>query len=104
MRLITRTLAFAIVILAALWFTTANAREVVTLDFAFLRVRASLPLVVFGCVLFGMALSLLAGWWAERRERERVVGRGPALFEERGDPDAEPRPPRSTEHESMEWR
>lgn len=104
MRLITRTLAFAIVILAAFWFTTANAREVVTLDFAFLRVRASLPLVVFGCVLFGMALSLFAGWWAERRQRERAAARGPALFEEPADPGSEPRPPRPTEREPMEWR
>ncbi len=67
MRFVTRTLAFAIVILAAFWFTAENANEIVTIDLAFLRIRASLPLVVFTSVLGGMGLSTWVGWRAERR-------------------------------------
>ncbi len=75
MRFVTRTLAFAIVILAAFWFTAENANEIVTIDLAFLRIRASLPLVVFTSVLGGMGLSTWVGWRAERRARRREASR-----------------------------
>ena len=81
MRLITRTLVFVIVILAAFWFTAENARQIVSVDLAFLRVRASLPLVVFGSVLAGMGLSFLVGWRAERRVRAGASSR-PQLLRE----------------------
>lgn len=69
MRFASRTLAFVILILLAFWFTAENASELVTIDLAFLRVRASLPLVVFGSLLAGMGLSWFVGWRAERRSR-----------------------------------
>ena len=71
MRFVTRTLAFVLVILAAFWFTAENADERVLMDFAFFRVRASLPLVIFGSILLGMGASVLTGWRASRRERLR---------------------------------
>ena len=70
-RILTRTLVFAVVILAAFWFTTANANEVVTIDLVRLRIRASLPLVVFTSLLAGMGLSTLIAWRAERKTRRR---------------------------------
>ena len=69
MRLISRVLGVGLVILTAFWFTAENAGHMVTIDLAWLRVRASLPLVVFGCVLAGMLLSFLVGWLAERKTR-----------------------------------
>lgn len=91
MRLITRTLVFVIVILAAFWFTAENASELVAIDLAFLRVRASLPLVVFGSVLTGMALSFFIGWRAERRIERRAEATRPRLMRDPDPPDAEPR-------------
>lgn len=67
MRLISRLVGFALVILAAFWFAAANADELVLIDLVFLRIRASLPLVVFGSVLAGMGLSFLVAWRANRR-------------------------------------
>jgi len=81
-RLITRTLVFVIVILSAFWFTAENAREIVSIDLAFLRVRASLPLVVFGSILAGMGLSFLIGWRAERRLEGRASHSRPRLLRE----------------------
>lgn len=72
MRFITRTLAFVILILVAFWFTAENAGQRVQMDFAFFRLRASLPLIVFGSVLFGMGASLFVGWRANRKARSRV--------------------------------
>jgi len=66
-RLISRFVSLALVILAAFWFTAANASERVTIDFVLLRVRASLPLVLFGSVLAGMGLSLFVAWRADRQ-------------------------------------
>lgn len=91
MRLITRTLVFVIVILAAFWFTAENARELVAIDLAFLRVRASLPLVVFGSVLTGMALSFFIGWRAERRIERRAAAARPRLMRDPDPIDSEPR-------------
>lgn len=91
MRLITRTLVFVIVILAAFWFTAENARELVAIDLAFLRVRASLPLVVFGSVLTGMALSFFIGWRAERRLERRAAAARPRLMRDPDPFDSEPR-------------
>ena len=71
MRFVTRTLAFVIVILAAFWFTAENAGQRVQIDFAFFRLRTSLPLVVFGSVLLGMGISVLVGWRASRKARAR---------------------------------
>lgn len=90
MRLITRTLVFVIVILCAFWFTAENARELVLIDLAFLRVRASLPLVVFGSILAGMGLSLLIGWRAERRREGGVSSPRPRLLHGPGPFDDEP--------------
>lgn len=72
MRFVTRTLAFVLVILAAFWFTAENAAELVNIDLAFVRVRASLPLVIFLSVLGGMGVATLIGWRAERAARRRV--------------------------------
>lgn len=116
MRLITRTLVFVIVILGAFWFTAENARELVLIDFAFLRVRASLPLVVFGSVLAGMGFSFIVGWRAERRLEARAGRRfptGSGTPDGFGGRDLEPGPPlrelesdRSgrEEPEPLEWR
>ena len=75
MRYLTRILAFAVVILAAFWFTTENANELVNVDLAFIRIRASLPLVVFASILGGMGLSTAFAWRAERRARIREASR-----------------------------
>ncbi len=79
MRFVTRTLAFVVLILAAFWFAAENARQVVSVDLAFVRVRTSLPLVVFGSIVLGMAVSFLAGWRADRRARERARLAGPEV-------------------------
>lgn len=71
----TRILVFAVVILAAFWFTTENANELVNVDLAFIRIRASLPLVVFASILGGMGLSATLAWRAERRARQREASR-----------------------------
>ena len=72
MRFLTRTLSFVIAILLAFWFTAENANELVWIDLAFFRIRASLPLVLFSSVLGGMLISTLVAWRAERRERRRA--------------------------------
>lgn len=72
MRLISRLVGFALVILAAFWFTAANASETVTIDLVFVRIHASLPLVLSGSVLVGMGLSLFVGWLADRKAGRRT--------------------------------
>lgn len=67
MRLISRLVGLVLVILAAFWFSAANADELVLIDLVVLRIRASLPLVVFGSVLAGMGVSFLVAWGANRR-------------------------------------
>ena len=79
-----RILVFAVVILAAFWFTTENANETVNIDLAFIRIRASLPLVVFASILGGMGLSAALAWRAERRARQRAASRA-ALAAPQGD-------------------
>ena len=74
-RYLTRIVVFAVVILAAFWFTTENANELVNVDLAFVRIRASLPLVVFVSILGGMGLSAALAWRAERRVRRREASR-----------------------------
>ena len=86
MRTLTRILVFAVVILAAFWFTTENANELVNVDLAFIRIRASLPLVVFASILGGMGLSAALAWRAERRARIRAASRA-ALVRPGGDAD-----------------
>ncbi|MCG8468120.1 MAG: hypothetical protein MJB57_07905 [Gemmatimonadetes bacterium] len=71
MRFVTRTLVFVIVILVSFWFTAENANEIVNIDIAFLRIRASLPLVIFVSLLMGMAASTLLAWRTERKARRR---------------------------------
>ena len=71
MRFLTRTLSFVIAILLAFWFTAENANELVWIDLAFFRIRASLPLILFSSVLGGMAISTLVAWRAERRKKRR---------------------------------
>lgn len=80
----TRILVFAVVILAAFWFTTENANELVNVDLAFIRIRASLPLVIFASILGGMGLSATLAWRAERRARQREASRA-ALAAPQGD-------------------
>lgn len=75
MRTLIRILLFAVVILGAFWFTTENANELVNVDLAFIRIRASLPLVVFASILGGMGLSAALAWRAERRARIREASR-----------------------------
>lgn len=101
MRFVMRLLAFVVVILAAFWFTARNAGELVNVVLPFLRIRASLPLVVFACILGGMGLSGLLAWRAERRARRlahraasaRLAHRPPAPTES----PAVPEPPVWTE-------
>ena len=69
MRFVTRLLVFVVLILAAFWFSARNANELVNVVLPFLRIRASLPLIVFACILGGMGLSTLLAWRAERRAR-----------------------------------
>lgn len=96
MRVLTRILVFAVFILAAFWFTTENANELVNVDLAFVRIRASLPLVVFAAILGGMGLSTAFAWRAERRARRREASRAaiapPAAAAMRGPGDG-PAPP-----------
>ena len=104
MRLMTRFLGLALFVLAAFWFTAANADEVVLVDLVFLRLRISLPLLVFSCVLMGMGISLVAGWAAERKRRRVALGEpsrlsGRAELFDPGMHDFETR-----EHEPVEWR
>ncbi len=80
MRFVSRTLAFVIVILAAFWFTAANANEMVAIDLAFFRIQVAVPLVVFSSILGGMGLSTWVGWRAERRSRRREVSRDAATL------------------------
>ena len=73
MRFATRLLVFVVLILAAFWFTARNANELVNVVLPFVRIRASLPLVVFACILGGMGLSVFLAWRAERRTRRRAA-------------------------------
>ena len=73
MGFLTRTLSFVFAILLAFWFTAENANELVWIDLAFFRIRASLPLIIFSSVLGGRAISTLVAWRAERRENRRVL-------------------------------
>ncbi len=73
MRFVTRTLVFAIVMLVSFWFTAENANETVNINVAFLRIRTSLPLVIFVSLLTGMAASTFVGWRAERRAARAAV-------------------------------
>ncbi len=112
MRFVMRLLAFVVVILAAFWFTARNAGELVNVVLPFLRIRASLPLVVFACILGGMGLSGLLAWRAERRTRRladraasaRLAHEAPASMEfamaaepPTAEPPAPPEPPERSE-------
>ena len=112
MRFVMRLLAFVVVILAAFWFTARNAGELVNVVLPFLRIRASLPLVVFACILGGMGLSGLLAWRAERRTRRladraasaRLAHEAPAPMEFAtaaepltAEPPAPPEPPERSE-------
>lgn len=104
MRLTTRFLGLALFILAAFWFTAANADEVVLVDLVLLRLRISLPLLVFTSVLAGMGISLVTGWVAERKQRRDALGE-PARLSGRADPfDPGPREFETQEREPAEWR
>lgn len=75
-----RVLAFLLVALLAFWFTVGNSRELVTVDLLVFRVRASVPLVVFGSMLVGMLAVFLAGLQADLRTR-RLLERYREAFE-----------------------
>ena len=79
MRLMTRFLGLALVILGAFWFAAANADEIVLVDLVLLRLRISLPLLVFSSVLAGMGLSLFVGFRAERKQRRDALGEAARL-------------------------
>lgn len=80
MRAWSRILAFLLVALLAFWFTLENSREVVTVDLLLFRVRASVPLLVFGSMLVGMLAVFLAGLQADLRTR-RLLERYRESFE-----------------------
>lgn len=112
MRHLPRLLVFLLCALLAFWFTAENADEIVRIDFALLRIRASLPLVVFGSMLIGMIATLVVGWRADRRTRELLrharrprraagpeSGTVPRHGPERGPEDDARRPVRGDRHE-----
>ena len=80
MRFVMRLLVFVVLILAAFWFTARNASELVNVVLPFIRIRASLPLIVFACILGGMGLSAVFAWQAERRARRLANRAAPAHF------------------------
>lgn len=80
MRFILRTLVFLVLMLAAFWFTAENANEIVQINLVFVRIRASLPLVVFGSILGGMGLSAWVGWRADKRAQRRRETREASLL------------------------
>lgn len=91
MKLASRVFAFALAAVLAFWFTAENSRELVNIDLFLLRIRASLPLVVFGSMLAGMLAVFLVGLRADLRARrlltryrEMIDGREPIAAEERG--------------------
>ncbi|MCE2422426.1 MAG: hypothetical protein J4G03_03860 [Gemmatimonadetes bacterium] len=53
--------------LAAFWFAVRNAGETVYIDLDFVTIRASLPIVVLGSVLLGLAAAAGASILAERK-------------------------------------
>lgn len=86
MRLGSRILAFALVAALAFWFTAENSRELVNVDLFLFRIRASLPLIVFGSMLVGMLAVFLVGLRADLRTRQLlsryravIEGEDPAL-------------------------
>lgn len=91
MKLASRILAFVLLALLAFWFTAENSRELVNIDLFLFRVRASLPLVVFGAMLVGMVAVFLVGLRADLRTR-RLLGRYREALERLG---AGPPPPRA---------
>ena len=76
MRLTSRFLGLAFVTLLAFWFVAENAGETVLVDLVFVRLRVSLPLLVFGSVLGGMGISLVTGWRADQRALRRTGAAG----------------------------
>lgn len=74
MRLTSRFLGMALVVLVAFWFAVENSNRMVLVDFVLFRLRVSVPLLVFGSVLGGMGLSVFVGWRADRRAA-RVTAR-----------------------------
>ena len=83
MRLTSRFLAMALLVLAAFWFTVENAAEMVFIDLVLFRLRVSVPLLVFGNVLAGMGLALFVGWRAERRATRVTAPAEPSLLQDR---------------------
>lgn len=85
MKLASRVVAFVLVALVAFWFTAENSRELVNVDLFLFRVRASLPLVVFGSMLVGMVAVFLVGLRADLRVR-RLLARYREALERGGGP------------------
>ncbi|MFV1986815.1 MAG: hypothetical protein ACC682_06020 [Gemmatimonadota bacterium] len=83
MRLTSRFLALALVVLAAFWFTAENAGEMVFIDLVLFRLRVSVPLLVFGSVLAGMGLALFVGWRADRRAKQLAAPAERSLLQDR---------------------
>ena len=76
MRHMPRIVVFMVVTLLAFWFTTENAGEIVRIDFAFFRIDALLPVVIFVSVVLGMRATLLVGWMVDCWKRPpEVIGR-----------------------------
>lgn len=68
-----RLLDFVLLVTIALAFTAANGAERVQVDLGLLTLqRVSLPAVVFGSVLLGMILCILAGLRTDLRKRRRM--------------------------------
>lgn len=73
MRAWSRVIAFVLVAALAFWFTIENSRELVSVDLVLFRVRASLPLVVFGSMLAGMLAVFLVGLRADLQTRRLLT-------------------------------
>lgn len=68
-----RLLDFLLLVAVAVAFTAANGGQRVQVDLGLITLqRVSLPVVVFGSVLVGMALCILAGLRADLRNRRRM--------------------------------
>lgn len=63
----TKAIGAAVLTLAAFWFAVRNAGETVYIDLDFVTIRASLPIVVLGSVLLGLAAAAGASILAERK-------------------------------------
>lgn len=85
MRLTSKFLLMALVVLGAFWFTAENSNEMVLVDLVFFRLRVSLPLLVFGNLLAGMGLATVVGWRADRKAADRTARAEASMLRDRHD-------------------